>query len=141
MCRLNVRFEVDYEQIRRLEENMKRIPNESERVINDTLHDFGVRTAVEEITRLMPVSDRNKQHAKNSKWHTADLNNLSFTIKTRGGAANRLGSFGYLIFPEEGRGSSNPLEQRFARDGMKYATPKILKKIEEKLINKINEVL
>ncbi|HDR4840249.1 TPA: hypothetical protein QCR21_006057, partial [Bacillus cereus] len=49
----------------------------------------------------------------------------------RGGAANKKGSFGYLVFPNEGRGSHNPLEQRFAERGIVNARPRILAELHK----------
>ncbi|KZR58455.1 hypothetical protein A3781_17350 [Bacillus badius] len=125
---------------------MRQLPDEMEDVVNHALHDRGIRIAVQEITRLIPVSTgkhgiRKKLHAKNSKWSKSEKSNLGFTIRTRGGAANKKGSFGYLVFPNDGRGSSNPMKQEFAERGVVAASPKIMNLLNQNIERKIQEVL
>jgi hypothetical protein len=135
---LGVKFELDYEAIKRLEMKMAKLPDRMERATNDVLHTDGIRIATEEITKLIPVSTRkgkirNKKHARHSNWSKSEKINLGFVIKARGGAANKKGSFGYLVFPNEGRGAHNPVEQRFMERGLEAATPRILAKLHEKI--------
>ena len=86
-------FELDYEAIEKLEEkcgyyqirwNLQSIPSFTE----------GIRIAIEEITKLIPVSRskwsvRNKTHAKDSNWSKSEKMNLGFRILARGGATNK----------------------------------------------------
>jgi hypothetical protein len=128
---LSAKFDLDYDELLRLEQKLGRLPNKLEEVVNDFLHSDGIEIATEEITKLIPNSQwknrrLTKAHAKTSKWSKSEKHNLGFTIKSRGGAANKRGSYGYLVFPNEGRGPHNPLEQRFMERGMKNATPKVL---------------
>mgnify|MGYP007024777013 FL=1 len=44
------------------------------------------------------------------------------------------------MFPNEGRGPNNPLEQRFMERGLETATPKILDVLGVELDKKIKEV-
>jgi hypothetical protein len=141
---LSTRFELDYREVERLQEKMKRLPDVMEEVVNETLHNDGVDIATEEITNLIPNSQwrnrsRDKVHARTSKWSKSENHNLGFTIKSKGGAANKKGSFGYLVFPNEGRGSSNPIEQRFMERGMEKATPRILAKLNEHIDKTLEE--
>ncbi len=127
-------FEINYEDFKKLEEKMSRLPDKMERTVNKVLHTDGIQIATDEITKLIHVSRskwgiRNKTHARNSKWSKGEELNLGFKIKARGGAANKRGSFGYLVFPNEGRGSHNPMDQRFMETGIERATPKILDKL------------
>ncbi|WJE51156.1 hypothetical protein QRE66_17810 [Bacillus cereus] len=139
-------FNLEFEQLQRLEEKMMRLPNKMEPTINNILHTDGIRIATEEIAKLIPVSRskwsvRNKTHAKNSNWSKSEKLNLGFRIMSRGGSANKKGSFGYLVFPNEGRGSHNPLEQRFVKRGIENATPKILEKLHEGVDKVLREEL
>ncbi|UPL43264.1 hypothetical protein MU858_21345 [Bacillus sp. PGP15] len=129
-------FEVDYAAIEKLEEKMRMLPSKMEPAVNTVLHTVGIQIATEEITKLIRVSHskwsvRNKTHAKNSNWSKSEKMNLGFKVMARGGAANKKGSFGYLVFPNEGRGSHNPLEQRFAERGIMNAKPKIIEKLHK----------
>lgn len=137
-----VRFEIDYSQFEELEKRMKQIPQKTESVLNSYLHNEAIRIATKEITDEMPVSSmrgaiRPKNHAKYSDWSKSEQINLGFTIKSKGGAARNKNSFGYLVFPNEGRGSSNPREQRFMEKGMENATSIIM----DELIKRLDEVI
>jgi hypothetical protein len=135
---LSAKFELYYGQLNELEKKLGRLPKNMEKVVNDVLHSDGVDIATAEITNLIPNSQwknsrLSKPHARTSKWSKSEEHNLGFTIKSKGGAAKNRGSFGYLVFPNEGRGPSNPLEQRFMERGLKNATPKILHRLSEKI--------
>ncbi|HHL0974591.1 TPA: hypothetical protein ACQUHP_006388 [Bacillus cereus] len=139
-------FDLDYTAIEKLEEKMRLLPGKMEPVINRILHTEGVQIATEEITKLIPVSRskwsvQNKIHAKHSNWSKSEEMNLGFKVKARGGAANKKGSFGYLVFPNEGRGSHNLLEQRFAERGIQNAKPKILEKLHKGIDQVVEEEL
>lgn len=125
---------------------MIQLPGKMEEVINKTLHFEGISIATNEITEEIPLSRqrgrfRHKNHAKTSNWSRSEKHNLGFTIKTKGGAANRSGSFGYLVFPNEGRGAHNPLEQRFMEKGLEKAVPKILNKLHQNIDKVLEEEL
>ena len=141
-------FELDYQQMLRLEESIRQLPNRAERVINEVLHSDGIELVEKNVTRLIPVSQRNKntpwyrqhgsvKHARDADWYISKNEPLGFTVKSRGGAANKRGSFGYLIFPDEGRGRSNPREQNFTERATNIAVPKIVDKLHGKLIETI----
>ncbi|MEH7490832.1 hypothetical protein [Neobacillus niacini] len=141
---MSIRFELDYSDVRLLEQKMKRLPDKMEETVNEVLHTDGIEIATEEITKVIPNSQwknrsLDKAHARTSKWSKSENHNLGFTIKSKGGAAKNRGSFGYLVFPNEGRGPSNPVEQRFMERGMKQATPKIVAKLHEKIDQTLEE--
>lgn len=139
---MSVRFEIDDKDIKILEEKISKLPNRAEKEINDVLHTVGVEIATDEITNEMPVSMRNgrmrpKNHAKMRKWSKSETDNLGFTIKSRGGASG----FDYLVFPNEGRGRSNPTEQRFMEKGIERATPRIMEKLTQRVDKVLKEEL
>jgi hypothetical protein len=137
---MSVKYEFDYQEVDKLEKKIKRIPGNIENIINSYLHHDGAKIVVDEITEEMPMSKvRNKRHAKTSRWSRVEKDNLGFTVKPKGGAANRPFSFGYLVFPNEGRGPHNPLEQRFMEEGLEKATPRIIQDIHELLDTKLKE--
>lgn len=143
---MTIRFELNDQQIRELTAKMIRLPNRMEKTINSVLHEDGISIATQDITSLIPNSQwknsaLNKQHARTSNWSKSEKFNLGFTIKSRGGAANKRGSFGYLVFPNEGRGPSNPIEQRFMERGLTKATPRILEAISLKIDQVLREEL
>lgn len=136
-----MRATVEFDDLRGLQDKIKQLPNISEGIINQVLHVDGVEIVVKEMTELMPQSKQNKKHAKQSKWSSSQAFNLGFRVFSKGGAANKKGSFGYLVFPDEGRGPSNPWAQHFSDRSLIRATPKILELLDIELTNKIQEAL
>ena len=130
---------IEFDDLTSLSELIRQLPNRAEKAINQVLHTEGVEIAAKEMTNLIPVSRQSKKHAKNSKWYTSKVGNLEFIVKSRGGAANNKGSFGYLVFPDEGRGPNNPLEQDFSGRSLQRSTPKILDKLHGALNNLLGE--
>lgn len=120
-----MKYELDHEQSLKLFEAMSKIPKLSEELANKVLHGDGSRLMMQKIIDFIPVSKVDKKHAKSSKPLKDMLINLGFEITTKGGAAKNKGSFGYLVFPNEGRGRSNPIEQRFFEKGMEQSNPEI----------------
>lgn len=136
-----MRATVEFDDLRGLQDKIKQLPNISEGIINQVLHVDGVEIVVKEMTELMPMSKQNKKHAKQSKWSSSQEFNLGFRVFSKGGAANKNGSFGYLVFPDEGRGPTNPWAQHFSDRSLVRATPKILELLDIELTNKIQEAL
>lgn len=130
---------VEFDDLSSLSNLVQQLPGRAEETINQILHTDGVEIVAKEMTNLLPVSNRQKPHAKNSKWWTKETGNLEFVVKSRGGAASRKGSFGYLVFPDEGRGPSNPFEQDFSGRSLQRSTPKILEKLHGALNNLLGE--
>lgn len=128
-----MRAQIEFGDLSVLEDKIRMLPNIAEKAINQILHTEGIEIATREMTNLLPVSNANKKHAKDSKWSKSEIANLEFTVKSKGGAANKKGSFGYLVFPDEGRGPSNPWAQHFSDRALQRATPKILASLDEKL--------
>lgn len=136
-----VPFQIDYSDIEILEEKIRSLPKYAEQVINNYLHQKGVSKTTDNITKHMPISKKHKIHAKHTNWSRKETENLGFVVKAKGGAANRPGSFGYLVFPNEGRGPRNPVEQRFFEQGLHETTPAILEDLLEEITIKTQEVL
>jgi len=143
---LSAKFQFDYSQITEFEKRIERLPRRLDGMINEVLHSDGIEITTDEITKELPVSSwrnkvRNKIHAKNSNWSASEKQNLGFVVKSRGGAAKNKGSFGYLVFPNEGRGAHNPLEQRFMELGLEKAVPKIMERLNRKIDEFLEEEL
>lgn len=143
---MTVRYEVDYGDLQRLHEVIGRLPNKSEETINKVLKKSGGKLIASNITTLIPVSKphdahKGKIHAAQVKWSTQENENLSVSVKSAGGAAKNKGSFGYLVFPNEGRGSKNKHAQYFMEDGLEDATPGVIEMLESELVKKIEEEL
>ncbi|MEY9972266.1 hypothetical protein ABH966_002640 [Lysinibacillus sp. RC46] len=133
---------VEFNDLTSLEGKIKALPGRAEKAINQVLHTDAIEIATKEMSNLLPVSNvANKRHAKESNWSTSEEHNLGFVVKTKGGAANKKGSFGYLVFPDEGRGPTNPWAQHFSDRSLQKSTPKILEKLHGALEELIEEGL
>lgn len=145
---MSVRYEIDYSEFQRLNDNLVRLGNQSEKTLNKSLDRRAEPAVVPKITNLIPVSRerrsssvRDKVHAKNIKWHKKEKGNLEITIKSKGGAASKRNSLGYLVFPNEGRGRTNHVEHRFMERGLEAGLPELVNGIQEDLIRTIEEEL
>lgn len=136
-----MRAMVVFDDLTSLNERIRQFPNRAEKAINEVLHTQGIEIVTREMTNLLPVSKVNKKHARDSRWSKSEISNLEFVVKTKGGAANKKGSFGYLVFPDEGRGPSNPWQQNFSGRSLQQSTPKILEKLHGALNNLTREGL
>ena len=136
-----MKLELTSEEFEQLERKIASLGDEAENTVNSIVHDFGFETMNKDIIDVLPKSERNKRHAKTSKPFKIEKENLGFTIKTKGGAANKKGSFGYLVFPDEGRGSKNKIAQDFSGKGSEKAKPKIIEELEKSIIKKLQEVI
>lgn len=134
---MGTRYDINFNNSKKLEEALKKSVVNLEPKINEYLHVKGSKQVMQAIIGFMPVSNRNKKHAKNSNPLKIQALNLGFEVYAKGGAANKNGSFGYLVFPNEGRGSSNPIAQEFFEKGLKSKEDllfkDIMKIIEEQL--------
>lgn len=136
-----IEYKLDYEDVSKLEEKFKKLPGRVEHLINSYLHTKGAEKVARDVTAFIRVSKKSKRHAKHHKWWKVRPHNLGFEIVAKGGAAKNKGSYGYLIFPNEGRGPRNPLEQRFFERGLEKATPRILEDLNRLIDKRIEEEL
>lgn len=110
-----------------IEKAMTRLPGKSEELANKVIHNQGTKEMIQRITGFMPIGVRkNDRHAALSNSLKDSTFNLGFEVYARGGAANTNNSFGYLVFPNEGRGKRNPVAQQFFEKGAEKANEKIL---------------
>ncbi|MBU5307547.1 hypothetical protein KQI18_07080 [Clostridioides mangenotii] len=134
---MGARYDLNFDNSKKLEEALKKSVVNLEPKINEYLHIKGSKQVMQAIIGFMPVSNRNKKHAKTSNPLKIQALNLGFEVYAKGGAANKSGSFGYLVFPDEGRGTSNLIAQRFFEEGLKSKEDllfkDIMKIIEEQL--------
>jgi len=137
----NVKYEIDYTSVTDLQEKLSQIPGKGEEIINRVMYLDGISILTDDITRFIPTSNKKKKHAADANWSKSTKFNLGFEIISRGGAANNKNSFGYLIFPDEGRGSKNPKAHDFTGKGLEQSTPKIMEILNAEINKKILEVL
>ncbi|WP_205603261.1 hypothetical protein [Heyndrickxia ginsengihumi] len=128
-------WSMDIGNIDQLLKNMQKIPNRSEKVINDTLRIKGAPKAMDNIQSGIPVSPKRKKHAHDSKALNVKYGNLEFFIRPKK-------TFDYIKYPDLGIGTSKHNQpKQFMKKGLEKATPKILDDLSTAVINEINNTL
>ncbi|MGQ4666527.1 hypothetical protein ACUIJN_11915 [Metabacillus halosaccharovorans] len=130
---MSVRFELDYKDLEKLQEKFKKVPDEVEKTINSFLHKQGVEIMINDVLADMPISERNKRHARQSKPLTSVNFNLGFELKPKP-------RFRYLVFPDKALGTSiNNTAEEFMEKGLNKSTQKIINGLNEQIDQKIKE--
>ena len=129
----SVEFSMDAEDVQRIQEAIMNFGDGAEQVINDFLKNEANKMFTEAIVNLIPVSDRNKKHAKNSNPIKGEQKqNLALYIHSKT-------SYNYLYFPDEGEGTSlgqNPHD--FMGKGVEAKSDDVVNQILDKLQNNLN---
>lgn len=125
---------VNFDESKKLGEVFKNLPANAENLVNEYFEKEAAKNMMQEIIGLTPVSKKNKRHAKNSDPYKPEMFNLGFRIYAKGGAANKKNSFGYLVFPNDGRGPRNYTAQQFFERGAEKAE-------KDKIIDDLLEIL
>ncbi|HZK23810.1 MAG TPA: hypothetical protein VFC74_00280 [Oscillospiraceae bacterium] len=129
------RFELKAEDLKRLEEKIGRLQEQAEEEINKILHTETVRDVSNSIQQLINVSKKKKgTHAKHGKPFKTEPFNLGFFIRN-------YPSYGYLVFPDEGRGIRNQIKQDFTGRGIERERPRVVDRLLEVLTKRIEEEL
>lgn len=128
-----VEFFLKFKKSQEVQRQMAKVPDKAEKAVNNVLRTTGINTAIQAITGFIPVSNRNKRHAKTSNPLKGDLMNLGFKVYPRGGAANNKNSFGYLVFPNDGIGPHNYIAQEFFERGGEQASTRIFNDLMQAL--------
>lgn len=132
---------IDFSNSLKLQEAMSKIPSKSEEVVNQVLLTKGTKEVMQGIIGFMPVSNRDKKHAKYSNPLKEKMFNLGFDITTKGRATNKKSSFGYLVFPNDGRGKHNRVAQEFFEKGLQSKEGIVLDYLVEALVKAQEELL
>lgn len=129
-----MKMELDASEMEQFRERISQLGDDAERTVNEVLHGDGAELVKKDLTVYLPVSKKSKAHAKTSNpWTTKPLNlGLDITTKSK---------FGYLIFPDEGRGKRNPVEQDFTGKGLKSSQTKLVENLQNKITEKLKEAL
>lgn len=125
---MSAEFNVNYEQIQKLQDAIIAYGDGAEDIINDFLANEANDMFQESIVELIPVSDRNKKHAKNSNALVGEnIQNLVLYIHTKT-------PYNYLYFPDEGVGTSKNNEaQNFMQYGVNREADNVINEIIERL--------
>ncbi len=139
---------VDFSDCLELAEKMKRLPHATQHAINEYLWDKAGKILEKDIYKRMPHSqyvhyskNKPKSHAKNSSSLEQVKFNLGIKVQTRTEPKSK--DFGYLIFPDEGRGIRQKKKgrQEFFNKSLETKKKKITDELLKHLNKKIEEEL
>ncbi|GGD05412.1 hypothetical protein [Pontibacillus salipaludis] len=130
---MSARFEVDYSEVERLQRKFSQLPGDVERVLNDVLHSYGVENVKDNIKIIMPVSKKEKKHAKNYKSLRHEEFNLGFIIHPKP-------KYNYLVFPDKALGTSVDKDpDEFMQTGLDASIEHIFEQINEEVERLLRE--
>lgn len=136
----------NYNALKNFQEKFEKIPSRSEYAINEYLWDEAGDILEKEVKRRMPRS-ADKHYGKNvPKSHARDTDsleiykgiNLMVKVETRTKPKSR--DYGYLIFPDEGRGIHNKRKgaQQFFQKSLDAKEDEITNGLVKHVIKEIN---
>lgn len=129
------RFELNKEDLDRLAEKIGVLNERAEQEINKVLHTESAAQVPKTIQSFINISKKRRgTHARLGKPFRTEPFNLGFFIRT-------YPSYGYLVFPDEGRGIRNPVKQDFTGRGIEKERPKVVERLLEVLTKTIEEEL
>lgn len=124
------RFELDDKDIDRLVGAIKQYEGNAEQALGNYLENEADKIFRPSIENLIPVSDKDKKHARTSAPLTGDMEgNLSLYIHTKK-------AWHYLYFPDEGEGTSKgQLPHDFMNEGIEKQYDTVINGMLDALIN------
>lgn len=140
-----VEMSLDNKDIEKLIEKFKALPQKAEFEINSFLWNQAGNILQKRVMQNLPRSNRDKsKYKERPKTHAKDDDsldkipfNLGIKVQTR--LQPKLKDFGYLIFPDEGRGKHQSSSQEFFNKALVSETSKINDGLLEHLNKKIEE--
>lgn len=133
---MSAKFSVDLSRFEAYQRNIERLPNIAEKIINENLQKKVSPILQKSILGLVPISDRNKPHAKLSKSIQGTLKeNLTLTLKPKA-------KYAYLVFPDLGVGKSKKNSPKlFMEHGVERKVNYSIEELNKALIEQINKTL
>lgn len=135
MPSVKTNFQLNYSDIERIEKAIMRCGEGAEERINDYLKSVGGEKIAKSITNFIPRSNRNKTHAKNSKWWKQLNYNLAVVVENST-TGKKDKSFYYLYYPATGTGTS---KRKGSNDFMGKGLNKEYKTLVDDLIDVLDK--
>lgn len=131
-----VNFSIKDEDVERLQQAVKNFGEGAEEVISEYLENNADEIFRDSITLLIPVSDREKKHAKHSAPLTGEMQGkTSLYIHTKK-------PFHYLYFPDQGEGTSKRnMPHEFMEHGVDNKYDTVVNEMIDRIIEELNNNL
>ena len=140
---------IDFSKVKKFQERWNALPKKSEYEANNYLWNEGGDVFKTQVLKFMPRSNKDKSKVKKApKVHAKDVEsldkipfNLGIKVQTKLKLSSK--DFGYLIFPDEGRGKHQKRkgEQAFFGRALETKTDEVGDGLLGHLNNKIEEEL
>lgn len=140
---------IDFSKVKKFQERWNALPKKSEYEANNYLWNEGGDVFKTQVLKFMPRSNKDKSKVKKApKVHAKDVEslekipyNLGIKVQTKLNPSSK--DFGYLIFPDEGRGKHQRKkgEQAFFGRALDTKTDEVADGLLDHLNNKIEEEL
>lgn len=140
-------FTMTSKDIETLQKKLSLLPNTAEYELNNYFWNKAGNVLQDKVMQNMPRSNRNKSNIKKApKVHAKDVESLekvryNLGIKVQTQLKPKSKDFGYLIFPDEGRGKHQSESQEFFNRALESETNKLQTGLIEHLNKKIEEEL
>lgn len=142
MPSIKTKFELKGKEVEDIRRLINKLGPFSERTINDCLHKQGGETLQKYLTMFMPRSDRDKVHAKDSKWWVQDNYNLAVAISNKTTGTKGKNNFYYLFYPATATGTSKYVTgDTFTEEGLEHSKYEIIYDLEQALMKNIDKEL
>ena len=123
-------FTINDDDIEKIHKAIRDFGEGAEKVLNEYLQTEASEKFKTAITNLIPVSDRNKTHAKNSNPIEGKMvDNLALYMHS-------IKRFNYLYFPDEGEGTSIGQPHDFMQKGIDSEYDTVVNEMLDRLIQK-----
>lgn len=126
-------WDVEFKAVDRLADAISDYGVGAGQIVQGVYNDFAAEEIKTNIQQVLPVSGRRfKGHrtgaraAGTARVFQHSVSGLDLIVQTKG-------QFGYLIFPDEGRGSHNPRAQQFMQRGLDNSVDAIVERCIAKL--------
>ena len=131
----SINFTLKDEDLLKIQEAITDFEGDAEKVINECLANEVKDKFINSITKLIPVSDRSKRHAKTSNPLDGKVrNNLTLWIHTKP-------QYNYLYFPQNAEGQSKGNSPNdFMDKGIDVEYDNAVNMILDKLQNRLEEI-
>lgn len=140
-------FTISSKDLEILQQKFAMLPNKAEYELNNYFWNEAGNILKAKVMQNMPRSSRNKSNIKKGpKVHAKDVESLekityNLGIKVQTQLKPQSKDFGYLIFPDEGRGKHQSRSQEFFHKSLESESDKIKKGLMEHMNKKIEEEL
>lgn len=128
-------FDMEVDDIQKLQDSIKQFDGDAETVINDYLNSEAKDIFINSIINYIPVSEKGTNHARVSEPLKGDMKgNLTLYIHTKS-------KYNYLYFPQEGEGTSKRKSPNdFMEKGIDDKYENVVNGILEKLQNRMEGI-